>query len=160
MTLLAWKMATLSSKLVCLFAISCVVHGNEQFPDQDGYSVTPTEGQPWPLPQKYSVTKASYSIDSKHFQFDATGQTCDILTNAFSRYKTIMFGPSDTKLRFHPRHLNRIHRVYAGSISSLNVKVQMPCEKYPSLGMDESCEYYNVYSALPFGPYFKQEKEL
>ncbi|KAK3098222.1 hypothetical protein FSP39_017372 [Pinctada imbricata] len=117
--------------LLCFFSTG---RGNNQAHHEESYSTTPTRGQPWPMPQKYSVTTKTYDIDSNNFQFTASGQTCDILTKAFARYKTIIFGSQDTKLRFYPNSFNRVEE----GVTGLNVKVQKPCEEYPYLGMDES----------------------
>ncbi|KAK3096726.1 hypothetical protein FSP39_002689 [Pinctada imbricata] len=119
--------------LLCFFSTG---RGNNQAHHEESYSTTPTRGQPWPMPQKYSVTTKTYDIDSNNFQFTASGQTCDILTKAFARYKTIIFGSQDTKLRFYPNRFNRVEE----GVTGLNVKVQKPCEEYPYLGMDESYE--------------------
>ncbi len=42
----------------------------------------------------------------------------------------------DKTLRFHPRTTG-----VSGSVLSLDINVAKPCDKYPSLGMDESCTY-------------------
>lgn len=95
--------------------------------------VSQTVGQPWPMPASYSSNSDLYSIDSELFEFTATGQSCDVLYEAFARYRRILFGQNLEVLKFKP-HLGESHQ-------TLYVNQRKPCDKYPSLESDESCKY-------------------
>jgi hexosaminidase len=118
--------------LVQLVALVC---SNGDYQEEKEVSVTATTGMPWPLPQQYSSTSQTYTINRNAFKFRATGQSCDILDSAFFRYQTIIFGNREKTLRFHPRLF-----MQAGSLTVLDVNVKNKCDRYPYLGMDESCK--------------------
>lgn len=91
-------------------------------------------GQPWPQPASVSTSSETLVVLRNTFQFRASGSTCDILYEAFNRYYRIVFDKFTVRrgkkgLLFVPA---------AQRLSSLNVVVQNPCERYPSLEMDES----------------------
>ncbi|XP_071167933.1 beta-hexosaminidase subunit beta-like [Mytilus edulis] len=94
-------------------------------------TINPTIGAPWPMPQKYTPTGNVYQIEPSSFRFEATGETCDILTSAFDRYKQIIFG---TTLKFQPYHGSH----NGNALTSASVKVKSECAKFPSLESDES----------------------
>ncbi|CAC5394973.1 HEXA_B [Mytilus coruscus] len=94
-------------------------------------TINPTIGAPWPMPQKYTPTGNVYAIDRSSFRFQATGETCDILTSAFARYRQIIFG---TTLKFQPQHGSD----NGNALTTASVKVKLECDKFPSLESDES----------------------
>jgi len=107
--------------------------------------VVPTVGSPWPMPDTYVSTPDIQTIDMFSFQFNAIGQSCDILQSAFSRYYNIIFRgghPNGLVGKRQRRNALKFRPKFAASaapvVSALNVKVQNPCEHYPSLEMDES----------------------
>ncbi|XP_062584535.1 beta-hexosaminidase subunit beta-like isoform X2 [Saccostrea cucullata] len=125
--------------LVCFLFVHFLVglvYSNGEYQREKTVSVLATTGMPWPLPQQYSSTPDVYTINRNAFKFKATGQSCDILESAFFRYQTIIFGLREETLRFHPKN-----SLQAGSLTALNVNVKNKCDRYPSLGMDES---YNL----------------
>lgn len=90
-----------------------------------------TIGQPWPMPMSYAPTPVLINVP-KSLEIESTGNDCDILQAALVRYYKLTFNPSsvDDTLKWSTMP----------QLTTLNVNVMSPCEKYPSLGMDESCE--------------------
>ena len=90
------------------------------------------KGSIWPKPQVYNATKIIYSLIPSEFSFASIGETSDVLTEALSRYKSLVFPDPNEKLK-------------AGlqQITKLSVKVE---EKYApqSIRSDESCELTNA----------------
>ncbi|XP_029186896.2 beta-hexosaminidase subunit beta-like [Acropora millepora] len=84
------------------------------------------KGSIWPKPQVYNATKIIYSLIPSEFSFASIGETSDVLTDALSRYKSLVFPDPNEKLK-------------AGlqQITKLSVKVE---EKYApqSIRSDES----------------------
>ena len=102
------------------------------------YAYCSTSGQPWPLPQSYSVTPNWMPV-TKNFNFEIVDKSCDILEAAVTRYAVMLFGnPSENTVRFSA----------SSELSSLQVDLSNDCEAYPSLYMDESCEYFELHEVL------------
>lgn len=119
------------------FHFACIVglvFSNGEYRERETVSVTASNGMPWPMPQQYSSTSDTFTINRNAFKFRATGQSCDILSSAFFRYQTIIFGFREEVLKFHPKFK-------AGSLTELDVNVKNKCDQYPYLGMDESCKF-------------------
>ncbi|KAL5005527.1 hypothetical protein ScPMuIL_018983 [Solemya velum] len=91
-------------------------------------------GQPWPMPAKYSSNSDLYSINSENFKFIPTGESCDVLYQAFVRYRRILFGRDQEVLKFKPHGKHS----KAGSFDILYVNQLNRCDTYPSLNSDES----------------------
>lgn len=117
-------------------------------PSGEGAGVIPTVGAPWPMPQKYVTTDSMYMIDPINFKFVATGQICDIIDAAFSRYQQIIFAESSTTLKFQPNNI----------IPAIAVTIVEKCDKYPSLDMDEACKY--IICVYNFNIYVKYHDQL
>ena len=146
-------MPTLFFVLVSVFLVS--VKGLTPPP---GHSL----GQPWPMPKTFSQTGDMQMLSQDTFQFTVTGNDCDILQAAVTRYFKIIFytgwqqNPQkpktskehgeDNTLRFHPRFQHktggRVPRSVGDAplLSTLSVSLSSPCEMWPSLQMDESCK--------------------
>ena len=125
------------AKTVALFLfvyVAGIVAGHGEYRGKETVSVTATLGMPWPMPQQYSSTQDLFTINRNAFKFRATGQSCDILESAFFRYQTIIFGLREEVLKFHPK-------LRAGTLTELDVNVKNKCDRYPYLGMDESCRF-------------------
>nr|XP_034325789.1 beta-hexosaminidase subunit beta isoform X4 [Crassostrea gigas] len=125
------------ARTFALFHFACIVglvFSNGEYRERETVSVTASNGMPWPMPQQYSSTSDTFTINRNAFKFRATGQSCDILSSAFFRYQTIIFGFREEVLKFHPKFK-------AGSLTELDVNVKNKCDQYPYLGMDES---YNL----------------
>ncbi|XP_034325787.2 beta-hexosaminidase subunit beta isoform X2 [Magallana gigas] len=125
------------ARTFALFHFACIVglvFSNGEYRERETVSVTASNGMPWPMPQQYSSTSDTFTINRNAFKFRATGQSCDILSSAFFRYQTIIFGFREEVLKFHPKFK-------AGSLTALDVNVKNKCDQYPYLGMDES---YNL----------------
>lgn len=85
-------------------------------------------GSIWPKPQTYNESGKFYTLTSSDFSFDSTGETSDVLKEAFTRYMGLVFqDPSEKPKPGLPQ------------ITKLAVKVK---EKYApqSLDSDESCK--------------------
>ena len=54
--------------------------------------VQPTQGEPWPFPMSYKTTDNVNIIDAVNFRFTASAADCDILREAFVRYRGAIFG--------------------------------------------------------------------
>lgn len=75
-------------------------------------------------------------IDSKIYIIKSTGYSCDLLHEAFKRYKGLLFLKAKKTSRW-PKMLSKNEVI--GTLKELNVKLISPCEDYPSLNMDEKC---------------------
>ena len=91
-------------------------------------SIDYVTGSIWPKPQTYNASGKVYTLTSSEFSFDSTGETSDVLKEAFTRYRNLVFPDSSEKPK-------------AGlpQITLLSVKVE---EKYAPLSLesDESCK--------------------
>ena len=91
-------------------------------------SIDYVRGSIWPKPQSYNASGKVYTLTSSEFSFDSTGETSDVLKEAFKRYRGLAFpDPSEKPKAGLPQ------------ITQLSVKVE---EKYAplSLDSDESCK--------------------
>jgi hypothetical protein len=106
-------------------------------------------GQPLPKPQSLSQSDTLHYLDAPAFAFQyAPGSVvCDLLSNAFNRYYKIIFHPGQndnkpTGVSRNSEHKSRQARPMpknANILKRLAVNVRSPCEDYPSLESDESC---------------------
>ena len=92
-----------------------------------------TKGQVFPKPQMQIIYDEQNLLDKSEFRFEYTkeSQICDVVSNAFSRYYKIIFG---SRLMREKQPI-----INLPSIKKLTVMVHVPCELYPSLESDESC---------------------
>ncbi len=125
------------------------------------YALTPppghTLGQPWPMPKAFSQTEDIQVLSSDKFEFTVSGNDCDILRTALSRYFKIVFhNKGSTSLKFKPR--SRVQQektnwkaIDLSELPSLDINIKTTCEVYPSLQMDESCEspFYTILNLKP-----------
>ncbi|XP_074646200.1 beta-hexosaminidase subunit alpha-like [Tubulanus polymorphus] len=96
-------------------------------------------GSPWPLPQYYTTSTTVYQVEKKLFKFRALKHDCDILQDAFRRYKATIFddlGVSVAPVVELNRHLQTQGLVEV--IQMVDVAVFKPCTTYPTLESDES----------------------
>ncbi|XP_064640004.1 beta-hexosaminidase subunit alpha-like isoform X2 [Lineus longissimus] len=98
----------------------------------------PKFGSPWPLPQFYKSSPVIFMLDQESFQFRAVKQSCDVLEEAFKRYRRLIIdhfgvtlGPTDQI----ERKLQQSGKV--SLLSQVDVAVTKPCTEYPSLEMNE-----------------------
>lgn len=74
----------------------------------------------------------------------ATNFTCDILTEAFTRYSRIISTVSSKGRRNRKvtniRHKFRDDPNFTGNLEELTVTLSTECESVPYQGMDESCK--------------------
>ncbi|XP_046371399.1 beta-hexosaminidase subunit beta-like [Haliotis rufescens] len=84
-------------------------------------------GSPWPLPAHMTQTDHIWALDPASFSFTSNIESCDILTQAFQRYR---------KLSFFDRKSSKPTR---NVLEGLRVNVKdAACDGYPSFEMDES----------------------
>lgn len=95
------------------------------------------QGSVWPLPQTQK-TKTSYMVVTPStFRFDVTDYTCDILEAAFVRYYSLTFHPPRLPKRKSLKKTMQKKTKFSGYLTSLNITLAKPCEKWPSSEMDE-----------------------
>ncbi|KAG8184817.1 hypothetical protein JTE90_004915 [Oedothorax gibbosus] len=112
---------------------------NEEIKLEDVKVVTPTRGQPWPLPQQYASEDTFFTIDPKNFTFDYTGG-CDILVKATQRYMNTIFQDGCQKSVSSHKYAKvtcKKPKNSVGQLTSLYVWIPGSCEKYPYMNMDE-----------------------
>ena len=138
----------MSVALHLLFVVTTVLYDGVL---ADNISYTPpiqfSTGSPWPMPASMVTTNGSQVVKAMLFRFQATKYSCDILESAFVRYFDIIFY-GQPSYREHSgddvsrveKHKNQPLQFEPVGLTSLNVAVQQPCEKWPSLEMDESCK--------------------
>ncbi|KAB7505387.1 Beta-hexosaminidase subunit beta [Armadillidium nasatum] len=104
--------------------------------------IEPTVGRPWPLPQSETPGDGYMTVDPTDFTFQATGESCDILTKAFQRYQSIIFSHENPTMHKPRNQKERVSEnlIGEGQLTSLNVNLASPCEDYPYLNMDEQYE--------------------
>ena len=143
------------SLTILLLIVSVVSHGEakpRRVPPNIFY-IKQTVGEPWPKPQSIQPTPDQLAVHPAAFHFivNATGQTCDLLTSALDRYFRLIFFPKTYLSHIlHPaRRIDPVEFKLKKSLSDLedtpllkrlNVYVKQPCERYPNLESDESCE--------------------
>lgn len=112
--------------------------------------IAQTIGQPWPLPQSMRITTQQYAIHPAAFHFLAnqSSQTCDLLTSALDRYFQLIFFPRTYfDYIFNPETIDQQKQISklqrnlndVPMLKQLNIFIQQPCEQYPTLESNESC---------------------
>jgi hypothetical protein len=122
--------------------------------------IQPTVGEPWPQPQSIQTTAQQLAVhpETFHFLINETSQSCDLLANAFVRYYRAIFFPhtylsyilrsSSSFVTDDHRRQSRMDAVSrknlsnfanVSSLEDLYVNVQHPCDQWPSLESNESC---------------------
>lgn len=110
-----------------------------------------------PLPQVYTSTDKQFplNVDEFTFRFLKGSFVCDVTKLAFTRYHKIIFTPETyrvvqnsartvRKLGKQPLKLNQTATSSETPIDHLSVHILNPCEKYPTLESDESCNFINI----------------
>lgn len=127
--MLKWKLLFLALVLTTCSA-SLSEPWNEQEDEEEWVRtvIDYVTGSIWPKPQTYNATGKIYTLTSSDFSFDSTGETSDVLKEAFTRYKPLVFPDPSEK-----------PKPGLSQITKLSVKVE---EKYTpqSLESDESCK--------------------
>ena len=139
--------------LFFLLTFTSFIHAKRPRPSDDTFYVQATVGQVWPKPQSTQTTAQQYTLNSAafHFLVNSTSQTCDLLTSALDRYHRLIFFPQ-TYMKYvlnpgsadnHIKDIPQKNFKYLGDtpmLKRLNVRVQQPCEQYPTLESNESCK--------------------
>ncbi len=138
--------------LVLLLAVISHTHGKQPRQSLNTVYIQPTAGEPWPKPQSIQTTLQKLAVhpDSFHFMINSTSQTCDLLTSALDRYFRLIFYPqSYLNYVLHPESANNeIKQTLKKSLADLrdtpilkrlNIYIQQPCDQYPTLESNESC---------------------
>jgi hypothetical protein len=138
--------------LLFLFTVISSTHSKRSRPPLNVFYVEPTVGEPWPKPQSIQTTAQQLAVhpDAFHFMVNSTSQTCDLLTSALDRYFKLIFYPqSYLNYVLHPESANNeIKQTLKKSLADLrdtpilkrlNIYIQQPCDQYPTLESNESC---------------------
>ncbi len=128
----------------------------------------PTSGEVWPKPQLQKSFDSFMVLRPNFFQFQVSqprliflntanstnnisqikGHSCDIIDEAVRRYYDLIFYPSrgsGVSKRFL-KHYKKMKKnwetseLFQGYLDTVVVDLMKPCEKYPSLSMDENCK--------------------
>lgn len=111
-----------------------------------------TIGEPWPLPQMMTVNESRVFILSKDYKVFIRNNTCDVLENSVKRFKdNIRLANQEAYsnlVNIDDSGFENLERKYendifkkADHLSSIHIHVNSPCQRYPSIESDESCEY-------------------
>ncbi|XP_020601771.1 uncharacterized protein LOC110040842, partial [Orbicella faveolata] len=96
-------------------------------------SIDYVTGSIWPKPQSNNASGKVYTLTSSEFSFDSTGETSDVLKEAFTRYRDLVFpDPSEKPKAGLPQ------------ITQLSVKVE---EKYAPLSLESDESYILLVEA-------------
>jgi hypothetical protein len=138
--------------LLFLLVVISNVHGKRPRRPSNVFYVEPSVGEPWPKPQSIQTTAQQFAVhpDAFNFMINSTSQTCDLLTSALDRYfKLIFFPQSYLNYILNPESANNEMKPTPKKsladlrdtpvLKRLNVYVQQPCDQYPSLESNESC---------------------
>ena len=139
--------------LLFLLAVICYTDGKQSRRPVTAFDVSKTVGQPWPKPQSMQSTAQQLAVhpDAFHFLVNSTSQTCDTLTSALDRYFRLIFFPQsymkyilnpespEAQIKRKPKKTLADLRD-APILQRLNVYIQQPCDQYPNLESNESCE--------------------
>ncbi len=138
--------------LFLLFALVSYSYGKQPRGSLNSFKVDRTVGQPWPLPQSMQITAQQYAIHPAafHFLVNQSSQTCDLLTSALDRYYRLTFFPQTYFDHiFNPKSINKQKEPKLKKclddlrdvpmLKQLNVFIQQPCDQYPTLESNESC---------------------
>jgi hypothetical protein len=142
------------SFIVLFFSLAVIsnAHGKRPRRQLDEFYVESSVGETWPKPQSIQTTAQQLAVhpDAFHFMVNSTSQTCDLLTSALDRYFKLIFYPqSYLNYVLHPESANNeIKQTLKKSLADLrdtpilkrlNIYIQQPCDQYPTLESNESC---------------------
>lgn len=131
----------------------------------------PIPGAIWPKPKEQTTYTTFSVIRPSVFSFEPVNHTCDILTQAFVRYRKIIGTLTTRKLKARLSTVNdregkknkkswRSDPQFEGNLEVVHVNLKNPCETKPYLGMDESCKYIKdkkfqkIYFDIKFQIYY------
>lgn len=108
----------------------------EEEEDEEEAVINYVTGSIWPKPQSYNTSGKVYTLTSKNFSFDSTGETSDVLKQALMRYKVLVFPDAVEKPKDG-----------LSQIIKLTVKV---LNKYAPLSLesDESCKCKIIFKSV------------
>ena len=140
----------ISVTLHLLFLVTMALHGRVLAVDSSYSPIEFSTASPWPLPASMTTTNESQVVEAMLFRFNAKMHSCDILEAAFVRYYDIIFHGQPSYRKQSGEDVNKIEKGNSQplqfkpngviGVTSLDVSLQQPCEKWPSLEMDESCK--------------------
>ncbi|XP_052794827.1 beta-hexosaminidase subunit beta-like isoform X3 [Mya arenaria] len=127
----------------CLVVVLC--NTQEQYRGKNGRDFTDKiQGSAWPQPKSLTTSMTQRTLDASVFQFRVStpSERCDIIDQAFIRYRNYVFGTDVDTLKFKPksRHASRSDPLLrkATPLEALTVKIDTNCDGYPNLDSDES----------------------
>lgn len=110
-------------------------------------------GAPWPLPHRYARNEQKvFKVDESRFKFLIKSHSCDIIDQAIERFRKHIVEDAvedlyDNLQNAENTNINDPRIKYDSDVYKLapellevEVVINKPCIKYPSLEMDESCE--------------------
>lgn len=100
--------------------------------------VIPTVGDIWPRPETAEFGDTYLAVSPDAFTFRVVGHTCDIVEEALTRYKDIIFQATSSQ-RYAPQPFGG-NSSFRGFLDYLDVNLQAECENYPHDQMVESYE--------------------
>jgi hypothetical protein len=110
-------------------------------------TVKATNGYPWPMPQSMKTSDERLIISPSSFRFILNSTGCDLIVNAFERYYQMIFFPktylnyilnkSFEKQNSFEINVNELND--AKILKHLQIKIEDPCDEWPSLESNESC---------------------
>ena len=128
---------------ICLTVYVSIVVGRRPS-GKENVAVMVREHKPFPMPQVYATSPNQYKINHNEFAFEyfKGSFVCHILSLAFNRFYKIIFKPAEyqqrtSKVKWTPESNVKYDR--KKSLNKLLVNVHEPCEEYPRLESDESC---------------------
>jgi hypothetical protein len=106
-------------------------------------------GRPFPMPQSIFRTETQHYLDARAFSFQYVpgSATCSLLSTAFNRYYKIIFTPGEYETARKVLNLRKSNKMFKKNfglsdqtqLKRVVVNVHEPCEEYPTLESDESC---------------------
>ncbi|XP_043284734.1 beta-hexosaminidase subunit alpha-like [Venturia canescens] len=118
------------------FSCGCAL-GHDDF----GPWVEPTKGEVFPRVAIRSKSPDFLIVRPLAFQFNATGQSCDVLKDAMDRYQSILLNEARVALKTAlpiPRTYVQQSPLLRGELVTMNINLRNPCEPYPHFQMNES----------------------
>ncbi|KAK6188319.1 hypothetical protein SNE40_004517 [Patella caerulea] len=101
---------------------------------------------PWPEPTFYYAKEFFYLIDTDHFDFRATNNTCNILKEAFRRYAAIILGSAGKEQQSGAVNGSKSTTV-GDSVAEVMVQVNTPCNDGDRPNADSDESYYIAVNA-------------
>ncbi|XP_034941842.1 beta-hexosaminidase subunit beta-like [Chelonus insularis] len=130
------------SIIYLIFLSLSVCSVRSDFHASPGRWVEPTQGEPWPMPNRRIIGDGFLLLQPSYFNIE-TNIICDILEKAKVRYSMIIEEEAKIGRKLILKERNILHQNnqnFIGMLTSLQIHVTGTCEKMPYLYMDEKYE--------------------